>query len=196
MDRSLTTQEKIEKLVANCFHNIDNNIRQGEQFSRENYERFREQIVGLMEYFENQRVYVLDLPANIIPHPEARRRMVDPELANTPNNKTLLVRDQSFNTFYDLTEKISEDLANDKEVFIYTIDVIRNFDPINFNPNFRYMVRYASIDMEYWYNPEYVQQMEEPIQPEQFFQRYSNTRTEEKSDKPKSIGDSKLIHKF
>ena len=149
-----------------------------------------------MEYFENEKVYILDLPANLIPHPEARRRMVDPGLANTPINKTLLVNSQNFNTFYDLVIKIMEDLDNNKEVFIYTIDTIRVFDPINFDPNYRYILRYASIDMDYWYNPQYVEQINEPIQPEQYFERYSNTRTETKSDKPKSIGDSKLIHKF
>jgi hypothetical protein len=196
MNRNLTLQEKIEKLVSNCFHNIDNNIRQGEQFTRENYEILREQIIGLLEHFENEKVYVLDLPANLIPHPEARRRMVDPELANTPVNKTTIVNTQNFNTFYDLAIKIREDLDNNKEVFIYTIDTVRIFDPVNFNPNFRYIVRSSTIDMEYWYNPEYVEQVNETIQPEQYFERYSNTRTNEKSNKPKSIGDSKLIHKF
>jgi hypothetical protein len=196
MNRNLTLQEKIVKLTTNSFHNIDNNIRQGEQITRENYETLREQIIGLLEYLENEKVYVLDLPGNIIPHPEARRRMVDPELANTPTTKTLVVGTQNFNTFYDLVIKIMEDLSSNKEVFIYTIDTVRIFNPINFEPDYRYIVRYSTIDMDYWYNPQYVEQINNPIQPEQYFERYSNTRTDEKSNKPKSIGDSKLIHKF
>jgi hypothetical protein len=122
--------------------------------------------------------------------------MVDPELANTPTTKTLVVGTQNFNTFYDLVIKIMEDLSSNKEVFIYTIDTVRIFNPINFEPDYRYIVRYSTIDMDYWYNPQYVEQINNPIQPEQYFERYSNTRTDEKSNKPKSIGDSKLIHKF
>lgn len=198
MNRDLTLQEKIAKLVTNSFHTIDNNIRNGEQFSRENYENFREQLVALMEYFDGQKVYIVDLPANLIPHPEIRRRMVDPELANTPVNKTLLVNSQAFNNFYQLTEKISELLEQGREVFIYTIDIVRTFDPINFDPTFRPIIRYNSIELDYWYNPQYVEQVNEPIQPERYFERYSttNVNTEKKSDKPKSVGDSKLKHKF
>ena len=196
MNRNLTLQEKIAKLVTNSFHTIDNNIRNGEQVSRENYENFREQLVALMEYFDGQKVYILDLPANLIPHPEIRRRMVDPELANTPVNKTLLVNSQAFNNFYQLTEKISELLEMGREVFIYTIDIVRTYDPMNFDPTFRPIIRYNSIELDYWYNPQYVEQANEPIQPEQYFERYSNHNTEKKSDKPKSVGDSKLIHKF
>jgi len=196
MNRNLTLQEKIAKLTTNSFHNIDNNIRQGEQITRENYEILREQIIGLLEHFENEKVYVLDLPGNIIPHPEARRRMVDPELANTPRDKTMVVGTQNFNTFYDLVIKIMEDLGSNKEVFIYTIDTVRVFNPINFDPDYRYIVRYSTIDMNYWYNPQYAEQINNPIQPEQYFERYSNTTVEKKSDKPKSVGDSKLKHKF
>jgi hypothetical protein len=196
MNRNLTLQEKIVKLTTNSFHNIDNNIRQGEQITRENYETLREQIIGLLEYLENEKVYVLDLPGNIIPHPEARRRMVDPELANTPATKTLVVGTQNFNTFYDLVIKIMEDLSSNKEVFIYTIDTVRVFNPINFDHDYRYIVRYSTIDMDYWYNPQYAEQINNPIQPEQYFERYSNTTVEKKSDKPKSVGDSKLKHKF
>ena len=196
MNRDLTLQEKIAKLVSNSFHTIDNNIRQGEQFSRENYENFREQLVALMEYFDGQKVYIVDLPANLIPHPENRRRMVDPELANTPINKALLVNSQAFRSFYQLTEKISELLEQGREVFIYTIDIVRTYDPMNFDATFRPIIRYNSIELDYWYNSQYVEQVNEPIQPEQYFERYSNNTVEKKSDKPKSVGDSKLKHKF
>jgi hypothetical protein len=196
MNRDLTLQEKIAKLVSNSFHTIDNNIRQGEQFSRENYDNFREQLVALMEYFDGQKVYIVDLPANLISHPETRRRMVDPELVNTPVNKTLLVNSRAFNNFYQLTEKISELLEQGREVFIYTIDIVRTYNPMNFDATFRPIVRYNSIELDYWYNPQYVEQINEPIQPEQYFERYSNTTVEKKSDKPKSVGDSKLKHKF
>lgn len=196
MNRDATLQEKIAKLVSNSFHNIDNNIIHGEQISRESYEQFREQIIALLEYFDGQKVYIVDLPANLIPHPEVRRRMVDPELANTPINKTLLVNLQAFNNFYQVTEKISELLEQGREVFIYTIDIVRAYNPMDFEPTFRPIIRYNSINLDYWYNPQYTEQVNEPIQPEQYFERYSNTTIEEKSNKPKSVGDSKLIHKF
>lgn len=196
MNRNSTTQEKVSKLVSNSFHNIDNNIRNGEQITRESYDQFREQIIALMEYFDGQKVYILDMPVSLIPHPEVRRRMVDPELANTPINKTLLVNSQAFNNFYQLTEKISELLEQGREVFIYAIDIVRAFNPMDFEPTFRPIIRYNSINLDYWYNPQYIEQVNEPIQPEQYFERYSNNSMEENSDKPKSIGDSKLIHKF
>lgn len=196
MNRNLSTQEKISKLVTNSFHNIDNNIRNGEQITRESYDQFREQIVALMEYFDGQKVYILDYPVSLIPHPESRRRMVDPELADTPANKTLNVSTQNFHNFYNLTQQITELLEMGREVFIYTIDMIRVFNPMAFEPIFRPIIRYSSIDLDYWYNPQYIEQVNEPIQPEQYFERYSNIQRGEKSDKPKSIGDSKLIHKF
>lgn len=195
MNRNLSTQEKIAKLVSNSFHNIDNNIRQGEQITRENYENFREQLVALMEYFDGQKVYVLDLPANIIPHPEARRRTVDPVLANTPINKTLTVIPQNFHNFYNLTQQIIELLEMGREVFIYTIDIVRTYNPMNFDATFRPIIRYNSIELDYWYNPQYVP----TAQPEIEHERYTvnrNTTIDTDKDKPKSIGDSKLIHKF
>lgn len=195
MSRDATLQEKIAKLVSNSFHNIDNNIRHGEQISRESYEQFREQIIALLEYFDGQKVYIVDFPTNLIPHPEIRRRMVDPELADTPINKTLVLNLQGFNNFYQVTEKISELLEQGREVFIYTIDIVRVFNPMDFEPTFRPIIRYGSIDLDYWYNPQYVEQ--QVIEPERYFEGHTrNTTREEKSDKPKSIGDSKLIHKF
>jgi hypothetical protein len=195
MNRNLSTQEKISKLVSNSFHTIDNNIRQGEQFSRENYDNFREQLVALMEYFDGQKVYIVDLPTNLIPHPENRRRMVDPELANTPINKALLVNAQAFNNFYQLTEKISELLEQGREVFIYTIDIVRTYNPMNFDATFRHIIRYNSIELDYWYNPEHVPTVQPEIEPERYTVN-RNTTIDTGKDKPNSIGDSKLIHKF
>lgn len=195
MNRNLSTQEKIAKLVSNSFHNIDNNIRQGEQITRENYENFREQLVALMEYFDGQKVYVLDLPANIIPHPEARRRTVDPVLANTPINKTLNVIPQNFHNFYNLTQQITELLEMGREVFIYTIDIVRTYNPMNFDATFRPIIRYNSIELDYWYNPQYVPTVQPEIEPERYTVN-RNTTIDTGKDKPNSIGDSKLIHKF
>lgn len=195
MNRNLSTQEKIAKLVSNSFHNIDNNIRQGEQITRENYENFREQLVALMEYFDGQKVYVLDLPANIIPHPEARRRTVDPVLANTPINKTLTVIPQNFHNFYNLTQQITELLEMGREVFIYTIDIVRTYNPMNFDTTFRPIIRYNSIELDYWYNPQYVPTVQPEIEPERYTVN-RNTTIDTGKDKPNSIGDSKLIHKF
>ena len=195
MNRNLSTQEKIAKLVSNSFHNIDNNIRQGEQITRENYENFREQLVALMEYFDGQKVYVLDLPANIIPHPEARRRTVDPVLANTPINKTLTVIPQNFHNFYNLTQQITELLEMGREVFIYTIDIVRTYNPMNFDATFRPIIRYNSIELDYWYNPQYVPTVQPEIEPERYTVN-RNTTIDTGKDKPNSIGDSKLIHKF
>jgi len=193
MNRNLTLQEKIDKLVSNSFHTIDNNIMHGEQFSRENYNNFREQLVGLMEFFEHQKVYVLDLPTSLIPHPESRRRMIDPELINTPVNKALLVNAERFNDFYGLTEKISELLEQGREVFIYTIDIVRQFNPTQFEPTFRPILRYNSIELDYWYrqinNAPYTVRNEITLTIEREI-------TEKKPNKPKSVGDSKLKHNF
>jgi hypothetical protein len=199
MNRNLSLQEKTEKLLSNSFHTLNENIRNGnEQISRDRYEGFREEIIALMEYFENQRVYVVDLPANIIPHPENRRRRVDPELANTPTTKTLLVETCRFDSLYQLTDRFNDFLEQGKEIFVYSIETIQFFDPMNFEPNYRYMVRSATIDLDYWYNPQYMEQVNEPIQPEQYFDRYTRNRTENniEEDKPMSVGKSILKHKF
>ena len=163
--------------------------------TRENYENFREQLVALMEYFDGQKVYVLDLPANIIPHPEARRRTVDPVLANTPINKTLTVIPQNFHNFYNLTQQITELLEMGREVFIYTIDIVRTYNPMNFDATFRPIIRYNSIELDYWYNPQYVPTVQPEIEPERYTVN-RNTTIDTGKDKPNSIGDSKLIHKF
>jgi hypothetical protein len=199
MNRNLTLQEKKEKLLSNSFHTLNQNITSGnQQISRDRYEGFREDITALMEYFEHHRVYVVDLPANIIPHPENRRRRVDPELANTPTTKTLVVNSWRFDNLYLLTEKFNQLLDENKEIFVYAIETVQFYDPMNFEPTYRYMVRFGTIDLDYWYNPEYREEINEPVQPEQYFERYTRNRTENnlEENKPMSVGKSILKHKF
>jgi len=192
MNRNITLQEKIDKLVTNSFHVINNNITHGEQFTRENYENFREKLLGLMEFFENEKVYVMDLPMGIIPHPEARRRMVDPELINTPVSKSLSVIAEGFIDFYGLTQKITELLTQGREVFIYTIEIVRQFNPTSFEPTFRPIIRYNSIEMDYWYTQINNQTNIIPVR-NQITLTIERETTEKK---PKSVGDSKLKHNF
>jgi hypothetical protein len=199
MNRNLTLQEKKEKLLSNSFHTLNQNITSGnQQISRDRYEGFREDITALMEYFEHHRVYVVDLPANIIPHPENRRRRVDPELANTPTTKTLVVNSWRFDNLYLLTEKFNQLLDENKEIFVYVIETVQFYDPMNFEPTYRYMVRFGTIDLDYWYNPEYREEINEPVQPEQYFERYARNRVENnvEESKPMSVGKSILKHKF
>jgi hypothetical protein len=199
MNRNLTLQEKKEKLLSNSFHTLNQNITSGnQQISRDRYEGFREDITALTEYFEHHRVYVVDLPDNIIPHPENRRRRVDPELANTPTTKTLVVNSWRFDNLYLLTEKFNQLLDENKEIFVYAIETVQFYDPMNFEPTYRYMVRFGTIDLDYWYNPEYREEINEPVQPEQYFERYTRNRTENnlEENKPMSVGKSILKHKF
>ncbi len=198
MNRNLTLQEKIEKLVSNSFLILDQNITNGlEQITRDRYDSFREEIIALMEYFEHHKVYVVDLPIYIIPHPENRRRRVDPELANTPETKTLAVNTWRFDNLYQLTEKFNQLLDENKEIFVHTIQTVQVFNPMNFEPTYKYMVRFGTIDLDYWFNPEY-EEINEPVQPEQYFERYARNRGENivEESKPMSVGKSILKHKF
>lgn len=200
MNRNLSLQEKTEKLLSNSFHTLDQTIREGlHQISRDRYETFREEVIAIMEYFQNMKLYVLDLPANIVPHPENRRRLIDPELANTPASKTLVVNTERFENLYQLTERFNQLLGQNNEIFIYSIESVQVFDPMNFEPIYKPIVRFAYINLDYWYNPNYVQPVENVIQPEVYFDRYNRNRPTEdikEEDKPISVGKSILKHKF
>ena len=69
---------------------------------------------------------------------------------------------------------------------------------MHFEPTYRYMVRFGTIDLDYWYNPEYREEINEPVQPEQYFERYTRNRVENnvEESKPMSVGKSILKHKF
>jgi hypothetical protein len=197
MCRNLTLEEKKAKLISNSFHNIDDSIRNGAQLLRENYENFREQLLALMEYFDGQKVYIVNSPVNLITHPENRRRLVDPVLTGTPNQKTLSMNSVAFSSFYELTTKISEHLNNNEEVFIYVIQFNITYDPMNFDPIIRPIIRYGTINTDYWYDPSYSEPVPTVIEPERFFERYGrNNQVTKEENKSNSIGDSKLIHKF
>jgi hypothetical protein len=199
MCRNLTLEEKKAKLICNSFQSLDENIRNGTQISRENYNNFREQILALIEYFVDKKVYVVDSPINTIPHPETRRRLVDPLLNGTPANKTIPMISAGFDSFYDLTNKITEHLENNEEVFIYVIQVVIQYSPMNFEPIMKPIIRYCTINTDYWYDINYQEITPTQIEPERYFERYNTNRnvtSKENEGKPTSIGDSKLVYKF
>jgi hypothetical protein len=123
------------------------------QFNPDLIETVREEVIGFVEYFHDKDVHIIDLPACIVPHPENRRRLIDPELRGVPAEKTITVDSFTFNNMYDLVDIINEHLNNNMEVFIYTIQFVLVFEPTNFEAIKRPIVRLETIDKEFWYTP-------------------------------------------
>lgn len=152
MNRLDSLEHKTDVLLRNSFAslNMDNPTNQITEGVTH--------LIEFMKYFEDKPIYVMDLPILLIPHPEGTRHMVDPRLRGTPTNKSISVETRTFDDIYTLVERFNEHLEQNKEIFIYTITPLTLFTPTTFEPNFRFSVRYTTIDMDYWYTPveEYV----------------------------------------
>jgi hypothetical protein len=136
-----------------------------------------EEIFGLMEYFDGQPVYSVDMPILRIPHPEPRRRLVDPDLRDTPIEQVINIGESRLVTsFHDLTETFNRLIEEGKEIFIYIFSLTATmYDPFNFAPERRVLVRYTTIDKSVWTTPieGYVEPMRTPIE-ENHHQSFAN----------------------
>jgi len=158
MSRFDTLEQKVEKLIDRGFTGVRANIENGIQVNEETFQRQLEELVAFMQYFRDKKLYIIDLPVCIILHPDGARRLVDPNLRNFPSNITLNVSSQNFNDSYELVETFSQLLNEEKEIFLYSLDYLTIYNPTNFEPTYRILARYASVDFNYWYTP-----IEEPV---------------------------------
>jgi len=114
-----------------------------------------DEIFGLMEYFQDKPVYVIELPICNVPHPQPRRRLVDPDLRNTPAHCTVSIEEgRVVNSFHELTEEFNRLIDEDKEIFIYIFGLSTViYNPFDFTPERRVFIRYTTIDKSYWTTP-------------------------------------------
>jgi hypothetical protein len=153
-----------------------------------------EEVIGLFDYFEDKPLYTMDLPVANIPHPEPRRRLVDPELEGTPSHLPVTTRHDLINSFYQLTEHFDRLIEEGFEIFIYLLTPApMTYDPVNFVPQHRWGIRYAVIHMDRWTNihAEY----REPMSMEMRFPQ-PNPLTPEQSYENKDIVISKSRTKY
>ena len=158
MSRFDTLEQKVEKLIDRSFTGVRTNIENGIQVNEETFQRQLEELVAFMQYFRDKKLYIIDLPVCNVLHPYGARRLVDPNLRNVPSNITLNVNSHNFNDSYELVETFSQLLNEEKEIFLYSLDYVTIYNPTNFEPTYRILARYASVDFNYWYTP-----IEEPV---------------------------------
>jgi hypothetical protein len=153
MSRFDTLEEKINKLIDRSFVGTRQSVENGVQVNQDTLQRQIDELVALIQYFQDRKLYVLDLPITLIPNPHGARRLVDPNLRGVPSNKTVHVMSRNFRNSYELVEEINNLLDQEKEVFLYSLDFLTVYDPQNFDPNYRILVRYVDIDLSYWDTP-------------------------------------------
>lgn len=153
MSRFDTLEEKINKLIDRSFVGTRQSVENGVQVNQDTLQRQIDELVALIQYFQDRKLYVLDLPITLIPNPYGARRLVDPNLRDVPSNKTVHVMSRNFRNSYELVEEINNLLDQEKEVFLYSLDFLTVYDPQNFDPNYRILVRYVDIDLSYWDTP-------------------------------------------
>ncbi len=111
-------------------------------------------ISEFLREFRYNRVYVTPLPSMIITHPEGLRRMMvdlDPNLVDTPYNRTVLSQTQYMYSFERLKDSVIRELSLNREVFIYNIYPFRHMDADG-EIRYRPIIRWSRLPLEIWYN--------------------------------------------
>ena len=117
-------------------------------------DEYAEFISELLTEFRYDRVYVTELPMARIPHPEGVRRLMadlDPNLVDTPYDKTVAHTTQYMHTFERLKLSIRRELSLNREVFIYNILPFRHMDSDG-EIRYRPIIRWSRVPLEIWYN--------------------------------------------
>lgn len=153
MSRFDTLEEKISKLIDRSFAGIKSNIENGIQVNQDTYQRQLEELIAFLQYFQDRKIYIVDLPIILVQHPDGARRLVDPNLRGTPSNITINTSSQSFDNSYELVEEFDQILNQEKEIFLYSLDYVTIYNPNTFEPTYRIVTRYATVDFNYWYTP-------------------------------------------
>ncbi len=166
MRRNLTPQQMAQMVVTKSMTPENMTYHPTNPITREPLDYPVVEIASLFEYFEGRPIYSMPLPALTIPHPEYRRSLVDPVLAEVPKNMTIDAETYRFLDFYQLTEYINTLVEENFEVFIYTIRLSPTiYDPYTFNPRNGLLVRLKIIDRNLWYDSTAVSRPKPPIPP-------------------------------
>ena len=117
-------------------------------------DEYAEFISELLTEFRYNRVYVIPLPHTMINHPEGVRRLMadlDPNLVDTPYNRTIASQTQFMGSFEILKDSVRRELGLNREVFIYNIYPFRHMDSDG-EIRYRPVIRWSRLPMEIWYN--------------------------------------------
>lgn len=115
-------------------------------------DEYVEFISEFLREFRYNRVYVIPLPHTMINHPEGWRRLyVDPNLVDTPYNRTIASQPQFMGSFEILKDSVRRELSLNREVFIYNIYPFRHMDSDG-EIRYRPVIRWSRLPMEIWYN--------------------------------------------
>lgn len=153
MVRNDSLETKVTKIIDRSFTIIRSLLRGGNNINRDNITKQLEEVTALIRYFDGKKLYIIDRPIQEIPHPSGPMRLVDPVLRNTPSNRIINTHTQNFNDVYSVVEEFNNLLNEGNEIFLYSIEQSAIYDPLNFEPTYRYSVRYGYIDFEYWFRP-------------------------------------------
>jgi len=146
--------EDITRLIYNSTQQITYSPTMEEDI--EHIDEYEESISELLTEFRNDRVYVLDMPAACIYHPEGHRRLLvephlDPNLVDTPINHNIVTSTQLMYSFERLKLGIRQELSLNREVFIYAIVPFRYMSP-NGEIEYRPAMKWSRLPLEIWYN--------------------------------------------
>lgn len=154
MVRNDSLETKVGKIIDRSFTLLRNNLQNGYiNINRDIITKQLEEVAALIRYFDNKKLYVLDTPVQAIPHPSGAMRLVDPVLRNTPASRVINAAIQNFNDAYSVVEEFNRLLDEGNEIFIYSLEQNTTHNPTNFEPTYRYSVRYGYIGYQYWFTP-------------------------------------------
>ena len=117
-------------------------------------DEYTEFISEFLTEFRNDRVYITSLPNFLINHPEGVRRFMiplDPNLVDTPYNRTISTLLQYMHSFEILKDSVRRELDLNREVFIYNILPFRHMDSDG-EIKYRPLIRWGMLPLEMWYN--------------------------------------------
>lgn len=117
-------------------------------------DEYVEFISEFLTEFRYNRVYVTPLPSMMIIHPEGLRRLrvdLDPNLVDTPYNRTVSSQTQFMHSFEILKDSVRRELSLNREVFIYNILPFRHMDSDG-EIRYRPVIRWGRLPLEMWYN--------------------------------------------
>ena len=138
---------------------LTNNLTQSLTYSQhmeEQLEYLDEYVEFISEFlteFRDDRIYVTELPVAIIHHPERMRRLInlDPDLVDTPYDRTVRHMTQYMHSFERLKEVVRMELNLNREVFIYNIYPFRHMDSDG-EIRYRPIIKWSKLPLELWYN--------------------------------------------
>jgi len=139
MCRFDTLEQKVGKLIDRSIDFGHTNLCQ---------ETLKKQIIILtsfIQYFQDEKVYITEHTAGWIANPKPNN--------TTPPYLFTSVITHHFENIGDLINYFNELLANETEIFIYSLKYDVNVEPTNTESTYKIVVRYTHIDLRFWVTP-------------------------------------------